>query len=66
MRSSDGALSSREEAIMQNQDALERIFETAVGVALLAAVATFTTLLLRVIVAAIPLFEATRLSAPLF
>jgi hypothetical protein len=66
MRSSDGALSSREEAIMQNQDALERIFEAAVGVALLAAVATFTTLLLRVIVAAIPLFEATRLSAPLF
>jgi ABC-type phosphate transport system permease subunit len=66
MRSSDGALSSRQEAIMQNQDALERIFEMAVGVALLAAVATFTMLLLRVIVAAIPLFEATRLSAPLF
>ena len=51
---------------MQNQDACEQIFELAVGVALVAAVATFTTLLLRVIVAAIPLFEATRLSAPLF
>ena len=51
---------------MQNQDALEGIFETAIGVALLAAVATLTTLLVRFIVAAISLFEAAQSSAPLF
>jgi hypothetical protein len=48
---------------MQNQDTRELIVEAVVGVALLAAIATLTMLLQRLIVDSIPFFEATRSSA---
>jgi hypothetical protein len=66
MRSPRGALSSRQEAIMQNQDTHDRIFEAATGLGLVAGAATLTALLHRLFVAAAALFEAAQSSGRLF
>jgi len=50
---------------MQNQTS-ESIFEVAAGVALVVAVAVFTALLHRLILAATPFFEAARSSGTFF
>jgi hypothetical protein len=55
----------RQEAIMQSQIS-ESAFEVAAGVALLVAVAVFTALLHRLMLAATPFFEAARSSVSFF